>query len=423
LKGEISERIERLVKSIKNEHERLNVITKLNIVLKTEIINDILWVTFSKGDLSKSIRIPLPIKNDKNIELLHNNDVTRVVCDYWLEREQRRLNYHEIIERLICSDINDIMPAIESRSSFVSKIMKAFEKNTGAFMVNSLQKLIDEIVNTMPLHETDMNSWAMNHRLIIIDPDFDEISDPNRKLEYQVKKNKKYYSMFGWTSIGLSEGTLADKNTILTTDLRKITPFGMYHNPQRNLYSTLGMKGDELPRIRSKSMNDLIEKNISKKGWNFVTTVLDTPLNFEDQILVDNRHRGLFTIAERKFTVYGEKLRVKVGDGVKYNAILGISGDNTPIKMNMKCDEARVTKIRNGLTDVGGEQTIITIITVISKRYLRDGSKFSNLHGNKGIIKFVDLGYATNPKSGEEVPIDVMISGSSINKILKMGHG
>jgi len=422
LKGEISERTECLTKAIKNEHERLNIITKLNITLKTEVINDVLWATFSKGDLSKSIRIPLPVKNDKGIELLHNNDIARVVCDYWLEREQCRLNYHEIIERLMCNDVNDIMPAIESRSSFVSKIMKAFDRNMVAFMVDSLQRLINEIVNTMPLHETDMNSWAMNHRLIVIDPDFDGISDPNIKLEYQVEKNKKYYPMFGWTSIGLSEGTLADKNTILTTDLRNITPFGLYHNPQRNLYSTLGMKGDELPRVRSKSMDNLVKKGISRKGWNFVTTILDTPLNFEDQILVDNRHRGLFTIIERKFTVYGERLRVRVGSNIKHGETLGISADNTPVKMSMKCDEAKVTKIKNELTDVGGEQTIISVITVIGKRYLRDGSKFSNLHGNKGIIKFVDLGYATNPKSGEEVPIDVMISGSSINRRANFGQ-
>ena len=422
MKGEISGRIESLVKAIENEHERLNIITKLEITLKTEVINDVLWATFSKGDLSKSIRIPLPIKNNKGIELLHNNDVTRAVCDYWLEREQCRLNYHEIIERLMCSDVNDIMPAIESRSSFISKIMRAFEKDMVAFMIDSLQRLINEIVNIMPLHETDMNSWAMNHRLTIIDPDFDEISDPNRRLEYQVEKNKKYYSMFGWTSIGLSEGTLADKNAILTTDLRKITPFGLYHNPQRNLYSTLGMKGDELPRVRSKSMNDMIENNMSRKGWNFVTTVLDTPLNFEDQILVDNRHRGLFTVVERKFTVYGEKLKVKTGDNIEHNSTLGISSDDTPVKMNMKCDEAKVTKISNELTDVGGEQVIISIIIVIGKRYLRDGSKFSNLHGNKGVVKFADLGYAINPKSAKEVPIDVMISGSSINRRANFGQ-
>jgi len=50
LKGEISERTERLTKAIKNEYERLNIITKLNIALKTEIIDDALWATFSKGE-------------------------------------------------------------------------------------------------------------------------------------------------------------------------------------------------------------------------------------------------------------------------------------------------------------------------------------------------------------------------------------
>ena len=63
MKGEISRRVERLIKAIKNEHERLNIIAKLNIALKIEVIDNVLWITFSKEDLSRSIRIPLPVKN------------------------------------------------------------------------------------------------------------------------------------------------------------------------------------------------------------------------------------------------------------------------------------------------------------------------------------------------------------------------
>jgi len=44
------------------------------------------------------------------------------------------------------------------------------------------------------------------------------------------------------------------------------------------------------------------------------------------------------------------------------------------------------------------------------------------LHGNKGIVKFVDLGYAVDPRTGEEVPIDVMISAKSINKRKNFGQ-
>ena len=418
----ITNGINDLVANICEKHRQLNMITGLNVDLKTSVIDNILWVTFSKNSLSKSVRIPLSSTNDKGLELIHNNGIARIVCNYWLEKEQLELNYYGVIDRLICSNVNDIMPNIENRSPIISKIVKSFEKNTTSFMINSLQRLINEIVNKMPLYETDMNSWVMNRRLVIIDDVFESLSDPNMKLEYQVLKNQKYYSMFGWTSIGLSEGTLADKNTILKVDLRKFTPFGMYHNPQRNLYSTLGMKGDELPRVRSQSMQDLIDKHISRKGWNLTTCIIDLPLNFEDQILVDNRHKGLFTTVERKYQLYGEDVKVKTNDTIKTGDTLGISGDKTPLIMSMKCDEAKVTRVKKELSDLDGNQTMISIITVIGKRYLRDGSKFSNLHGNKGIIKFMDLGYAVNPKTAEEVPIDVIISGSSINKRANFGQ-
>jgi len=422
LEEETFKRAEKLMGAVKNEHERLNLVTKANVLLELKIIDNVLWMIFSRENESSSVRIPLPTKNDRGIEVLINNDITRVICDYWIEVEQKRLSYYEIVERLICENVNTIMPTLQNESSLLSKIIKAFDKNTVSFMVGSLQRLINDMVNMMPLHETDMNSWAMNHRLIIIDPAFDEISDPNHRLEYQVEKNKKYYSKFGWTAIGLSDGILADKNVILTTDLRQLTPFQLYHNPQRNLYSTLGMKGDELPKVRSRSMDNLVKRGISRKGWNFVTAILDTPLNFEDQILVDNRHRGLFHTIARKFVVYGDKLRTKVNDEVKTNDTLGTSSDNLPVKMNMRCDEAKVTKIRKELTDLAGEQMIVFTITVEGKRFLRDGSKFSNLHGNKGIIRFKDLGYAIDPRTGEEIPIDVMISGQSINKRANFGQ-
>lgn len=412
----------RLVEAIKSEFYRREEFAQSKVKLGIKVIDNVLWMTFSRGNLSKSVRVSLPEVSDYGLELISDNDITRVICNYWLEEDQIELNYHEIMEKVLCDDINTVIPAIESGSSFINKIIKSFDKGTTQFMVNAVQKVVNQTINAMPLYETDMHSWAMNRRLIIIDLAFDMISDPQQRLEYQVEKNKKYYPAFGWTAIGLSDGVLANKNVILKEDLRKITPFGMYHNPQRNLYSTLGMKGDELPRVRSGSMQKLIEQGISRKGWNMVTAILDTSLNFEDQILIDNRHRGLFHTVTRKFVVHSEKVIVKEGDKILTGDNLGFSKDNMPVVMNLKCDEAEVTKIKKELTEVGGDQMTIHIVIAEGKRYLKDGSKFSNLHGNKGIVRFKDLGFAVDPKTGEEVPIDVMISGTSINKRANFGQ-
>lgn len=411
-----------LISKITSEFNRLVHILDVDAVLETLVRDDVLWVTFRNSTISKSLRIPLPHITESGLELLTNNDVTRVLCDYWLEKEQKRLKYHKIIETLLCDDINRIMPRFKSGSSFISKIVRAFKQEAMAYMVASLQKLVNEIVNNMPLHEMDMNSWAMNHRLIFIDPAFDFISDPNDRLEYQVQKNRKYYELHGWTGIGLSDGVLADKNVILTTDLRRQTPFGFYHNPQRNLYSTLSMKGDELPRMRTRSMQKLINRGISRKGWNLVTAVLDTPLNFEDQILVDRRHLSLSHIVEKRYIIYGKTVYVKKGDEIKTGDKLGVSNDGETVIMRMRCDEAHITSVKKSETDVGGEIVDIFAVTVEGKRFLRDGSKFSNLHGNKGIVKFLDLGTAINPRTGRAVPIDVIISAKSVNKRANFGQ-
>jgi len=418
----MEQRTQELVQKVRSEFNRLTHILNVNAAMDDIVLDNTLWITFRSGSISKSVRIPLPHITKSGIELLTNNDVTRSVCDYWLEKEQIKLKYHDIIGILLCDDINRLLPDTNSVSSFVSKIVRGFKQGSLSYMVASLQRLINDVINNMPLHETDMNSWAMNHRLMIIDPAFSCISDPADRLDYQVEKNMRYYDTFGWTSIGLSDGVLADKNTILTADLRKYTPYGLYHNPQRNLYSTLSMKGDELPRIRTKSMQSLIDRGITRGGWNMVTAVLDTPLNFEDQILVDRRHLSLSHVIEKKYVIYGDIIYVKKGEKVKTDDKLGVSKDGEPTVLRMKCDDAYVLNVNKETIDVGGEPTDVLIVTIRGKRLLRDGSKFSNLHGNKGIVKFAYLGHAVDPRTGEEVPIDVMISAKSINKRANFGQ-
>ena len=403
------------------EFNRLKHILNSDVAMDTIILDNVLWITFRNDKTNKAVRIPLPHNSECGIELLTNNDVTRVVCDYWLEKEHKRLKYHDIIEVLLCEDINRVMPHLKSGASFISKIIRGFQQDTAVYMITVLQRLINEVVNNMPIHETDMNSWAMNYRLMVIDPAFHG-GDPNYKLDYRVALNDKYYALYGWTLSGLSDGVLADKNVILTTDLRKYTPFGWHHNPQRNLYSTLSMKGDELPKIRTESMQQLIEKGITRKGWNLVTAVLDTPLTFEDQILVDKRHLSLSHKVEKRYVVYGDILFVKEGDTVETGDLLGTSGDGDNTIMRMRCDSAVIKRIKKTQTDVGGEPVDVIIITVEGTRFLREGSKFSNMHGNKGIVKFVDLGYAVDPRTGNEVPIDVMVSAKSVNKRANFGQ-
>lgn len=425
----LNSRTDKLEHDIKAEFDRINFLSDSNVTMETERtpvedpeVPDTLWIKFSRGDVAGSIRIPLPIVTEHGYELIHNKDVTRVLCDYWLETTQERLNYHDIMSVLFCEDVQKVMPMVTSVVPMISKIVKSFNKDQALYMISNMQKLVSEVVNRFPLHETDLSSWAMSHRVVVIDPEFESITNPNRRLEYQVSKNKKYYYMYGWTALGLSDGVLADKNYLLTTDLRALTPYGHHHNPQRNLYSTLKMEGDELPRVRSKSTQELIKRGISRYGWNMVTAILDTPLNFEDQILVDKRHLGLSHSVDRRFIVYGKKLQVKKGDSIKTGDVIGYCDDGQAVPMNLRCDEAKVSSIRPDSVELSGHRVPVLVVKVTGKRFLRDGTKFSNAHGNKGVVRFLDLGYAVDPRTGKHVPIDVLISGTSINKRKNFGQ-
>jgi hypothetical protein len=309
------------------------------IDLQVTFENNAIWFTFTKGKESHSFNVPL-VFLENNVLLLEQNEVKRAVCPYLMKEEDQILDYYVVMQRVIIDSPSGLVnPALVKKSPFIQQVVWSFANGNTAVIMYNLQRAINEIVNRMPLHETLLNSYIMNHRLVIIDPNFVAIRSPEDRLDYQVTKSK-YYFPRGWTPIGLADGNLADKNYTLTCDIRHLTPFGMkYHNPQRNLYSTLGMKGDELPNIRSQSMQNLMDGGIARKGWNLFTLFVDIPDVFEDQIMVDKIHQDKFITYEKRYQCYGF-LKVKEGQRVKNGQTLSISDKATTKKFDVDCDSA-----------------------------------------------------------------------------------
>ena len=391
------------------------------ITMGTEIISNVLWITFAKNHLRHEVSIPLPyIEN--GITFIMQNEVKRATCNYFMKERNQIVDYMAAIHYILCGDPTGILPAgFATGTPFLQRVINSFQYSNTATIVYSLQRAINEVVNRMPLHETNMNSWVFNHRLFIVDPDFDEIMDPAERLAYQVRKNKDYFNR-GWTSIGLSDGSLADKNYILTTDTRKLTPFGIrYHNPGRNLYSTYGMKGDEEPLIRSQSMQDLTDEGITRKGWNLFTLFVDMPDVFEDQIMVDVSHLKKFTSYDRRYQCFG-KLLVKKGDKLKRGDRLSITPDGEVKTFDLDAPNAKVVYISESIANVGGVKEKVFNIIISYRRYFKDGTKFTNLHGNKGVVRFKELGHAIDPRTGHLRKIDVIVSAKSIKKRKNYGQ-
>jgi hypothetical protein len=390
------------------------------ITMTTEVKDRTLWLHFQKEE-RLSVSIPLPYVED-GIEFISQNEVARALCPYWLEEEGQCLDYLQIMRRVLLDKTSGILSkGLVKPTPFIQQVVYGFINGNASIAVYRLQKAVNEVVNRMPLHETNMNSWAMNNRLMIIDPAFDEIRSPQGQLNYQVAKARRHFDK-GWTALGLSDGTLADKNYLLQQDIRRQTPFGLrYHNPQRNLYSTLGMKGDELPMIMTESAAALLEQGVSRKGWNWFTCFADVPDIFEDQILVDKSHTNKFVEYHRRIQVFGH-LKVKKGQKVRPCQVLGFAPDGEEVKFDVECEKAWIEKISRTTISVGGAEEPVYNVVIRYRRYFKDGFKITNMHGNKGIIRMMDLGYAIDPRTGKKRKIDVIVGGKTIGKRKNFGQ-
>jgi len=411
--------IEQFIARTDVEGKKKNI--DFGITLDTKLSNDSLWFILSKDDEQHSFNVPIPYE-DNGVFLIKQNEVRRAVCPHFIRKDDLILSYFAVMQRIICDDPDGFIPKmLIKKAPFIQQIVYSYNNGNTSTIIYNLQRAINEVINKMPLHETYLNSWVMNRRLIMIDPAFDKLKSPEERLTYQIEKNKAYFDR-GWTSIGLADGSLADKNYILTRDIRHITPFGMhYHNPQRNLYSTLGMKGDELPNVRSQSMQDLMDQGITRKGWNLFTLFVDIPDVFEDQIMVDLKHRDKYVTYEKRYECF-DKLHVHTGKVIRKGQILSTSNAGTIKKFDVSCDKAKVKRITKSATNVGGIITEVFNVIIEYKRNFRDGVKITNLHGNKGVIRMKDLGYAVDPRTGKPRKIDVIVSAKSIKKRKNFGQ-
>lgn len=388
---------------------------ELNATINVEIKDKELWITLKDGDIAHNITVPIPQTNN-GITLIEQNEVKRAVHKFYLPKQDMVLTFLDVIYRVICDNPKGLVSDdYIKKGSFVQQLNYAYYNKTLPIVVFRLQKCINEVVNQMPLHETYMNSWVMNHRLVIIDPDFDNLQSPAERHKYQVAKSRAYFNR-GWTSIGLSDGSLADKNYILTNDLRKLSPFGLrHHNPQRNLYSTLGMKGDEMPLVRSKSMQDLIDQGISRGGWNLFTVFVDIPDVWEDQIMVDESHKDKGVTYEKRYQCFGGVL-VNEGQPLKQGQQIAIAPDGQGTYFKLLADKAWVDRVVETTVNVGARPYRAFNVIVKYRRNFKDGMKITNLAANKGIIRMTKLGYAIDPRTGEKRKIDVIVSSRAVQK-------
>ena len=383
--------------------------------LTTEVKDNTLSINVSTvAQGTNIINVPLPFV-ENGITCMEYHNVKRSVGTFLVispDGTEKSMDYMDIINSMFCDQNGVVTNQFRKGHPFLQRIATSIRIGNMAVTFYSIQKAINAVVANFPLYESPMHAWAMNKRITIVDPVFNSLQTPQDRLDYQVKKSEKYFDR-GWTSIGLSDGVLADQNYILSTSLRSTIPFGYRnHNPQRNLYQTLNMVGDDLPLIKSEYMDALQKAGICRTGWNLFTAFIDLPDNWQDQILIAKSVTEKYVTRTKKIQGFGTIL-VKEGQFIKRSTPLFVNKEGVAKRFEDHGDLCRIEKVVEEQVRIGGAGSFEKgfTVTVSLKRNIKEGTKITNLAANKGVVKVVDdLGYAIDPRTGEKRRIEVVVS-------------
>jgi hypothetical protein len=367
------------------------------------------FFNFAFEDRKFDILIPTPYE-DRNGNSIIGDTVQR--CEGSWVIGDKIYRYLDFIQHILCNRIDGLFD-VTTTSSQIARLTKLHQYINPSLIVRSAQRLIDAVTNSLPLSEAPLKDYFMNKRVMLVDSRFKGLT-PQKKLLYQIEKEIKF---FPWSGIGLSDGSAAENNYLLMDRIQNFTPFNVYDNPMRNLYSTLGMKGVEGPLIFTEEEDRLGAK---RTGMNLVTVFLDHPNNYEDQIIMSNRFLKESISEPRRITTFGTVL-VEKGQKIQSGQVLALEPNQTKTTFETACDEAVVEDILQGFTYFNGNKIQIHTLIIKLTRNFKHGFKITNRHGNKGVVIFDDTGFALDPVKGK-IPVDIIVSARSVEKRKNYGQ-
>lgn len=356
-----------------------------------------------------SLVVPLPY-NENGI-LYIGNTVKR--CPGFFVYNSMYFDYLDFMHKVLVDNCNHIF-GLSILSTPMGRLAQLHTVQNPSLVVRNIQRMVNQVVSSIPLSDGPLKDYIMNRRLMFLDPNF-AVLKPDEKLEYQVRKELDYFPL---TGLGLSDSVMSEGNCLLLTDIRNFTPFSAYHNPKRNLFSTGGMTGDEFPIIRTRTEEDTPAK---RTGFNFVTAFLDIPRNFEDAIVVNKKYLGRISNEERRYKVFGT-VTVSKGETIENGKTLSVERDGSVVSFDEICKDATVLDVVESCINFDGKNVKCHTIVLELHREWRDGYKITNRHGNKGVVVFGDTGVAIDPATGNRIDIDVIVSARSVMKRKNFGQ-
>ncbi len=408
------QKFEQILASITRARREGEFSLNLDISSKGATEDEKLFITISDDNDQKfSIAVPIPY-TDEHGNLVIGHRVKRAVGSWFFKG--REFSYWKLMTSLLTENVEEGFPDLGMRVQ-LERLVSSFGTTYTALAFRDVQEVINSVVNRLPLAGTPYEAWAMCKRVVFLDPSFDGLM-PKEALEYQKNLNVKHYP---WTSLGLSDSSMVE-NYLLKEDLRKFTPFGIkHHNPKRNLYQTLGMKGSETPVVLTKSAKLLAKQGVERTGWNLMTVYADLPLNFEDQIIMDLRHLDKVTCEERRFVCFGE-VSLCAGDSLNEGDVISTEPGGKEIRYWVKADNSVVSAVNEDVVPFNGSQRKVFVVTVRTSHIFKEGVKLTNCHGNKGVVTFADCGEMYDAGRMCTTPIDIIVSAKTIGKRKNYGQ-
>jgi DNA-directed RNA polymerase beta subunit len=137
--------------------------------------------------------------------------------------------------------------------------------------------------------------------------------------------------------------------------------------------------------------------------------------------VIDVRHLDKFTLENKRLVCFGE-VKVTAGDELEEGAIISMEPNGKPLQFWNKTDRSLVVDVTKTTLAFNAQEKEVTVVHIETKHRFKEGVKFTNRHGNKGVVSFADCGTMLDEGRNEIVPIDIIVSAKTLSKRRNYGQ-
>lgn len=318
----------------------------------------------------------------------------------------RTINPQEGSERILQYGVD--METYEQRIvAIFADCYEAIAKSSRSAAVDSwagfhiLHKSISDYINCLPLEcfngaqSTPLRLATLGTVVQTIDSEIYDVLRPMDKMHALLEIARAKYGKFYFEHVS---DVMRCDGRATHVNLQDFVPFSRhYHHPKRVISQlthacNLTFSDTQLvnyPYVITKSDKRYFDGKGRGKGITGFVLYINAPETYEDAILVNKCLKNVCAERKHKCIVSGT-LQVKPGDVVDTNQILACNTDDLVFRCQHKYDSMYVESIENKVSIVAGHKYETKVINLTSLTTGRNGRKYTNSVGGKGVGVFSD---------------------------------